>query len=64
MLHGGNEISSGLWEDIHWLYLAMGHLIADDTESSECRYIPNEIMNCSVESNAPPIDNIDKFGNR
>jgi len=50
------NVPDGLWEDIHWLYLALGHLVADDVDSSEQRYIPSEIMKCSIESNAAPTN--------
>ena len=64
VLQGGSEISVGLWEDIHWLFLSLGHLLADDVESSESRYIPIEIMNCSIQSKAPATSIITNFENR
>ena len=64
VLQTGSEIQVGMWEDIHWLYLSLGHLLADDIESSESRYIPSEVMNCSIQSNAPAITNIHNFENR
>ena len=55
-LQAKQNVADGLWEDIHWLFLAMGHLIADDVDSSEQRYIPDEIMKCSVASKAGPTN--------
>ena len=55
-LQNKQSVPDGLWEDIHWLYLALGHLVADDVETSEQRYIPSEMMKCSIESNATPTN--------
>ena len=56
----GDCVADGLWEDIHWLYLALGHLMADDTDSSESRYIPSEVMKSSLNSKSPVVQNINE----
>ena len=49
------SVPVSLWEDLHWLYLSIGHMIADETDSGETRYIPNEIMKSSVAQKSPPV---------
>ena len=47
-------VPTALWEDLHWLYLAIGHMLADETDSGETRYIPQEIMQASIAQKVPP----------
>lgn len=51
-------IRTALWEDIHWIILSIGHMLADETDSGEMKYIPQEIMSASLQQNAAMADNI------
>ena len=47
------SVASALWEDLHWLYLAVGHSLADEIDSGETRFIPQIVMTASVKQKAP-----------
>ena len=52
------NVACAIWEDLHWLYLAIGHSLADEIDSGETRFIPQIIMNASVEQKAAAVASI------
>ena len=57
-LKESGTVRTSIWEDIHWIMLSIGHMLADETDSGEMKYIPQEIMNASLSQNASAADNI------
>ena len=51
-LQKSEAVPVALWEDLHWLFLSIGHMIADETDAGETRFIPAQIMAFSVQQAA------------